>query len=370
MGTAYTPGLTVNDRALIRKTRRLPLKGEVLVAVGDHVAPDTPIARTELPGEVILVRAAERLGVQGDELLRLLRRQVGEAVEKGEVLAETPGLFGRFFKTQLESPVEGTLETATERTGNLTIRRPPKPVVLQAYLRGTVAEVIDGEGAVIESRGALVQGIFGIGGERNGELLVLAAPDEAGLDGADGRIVVVPGQVSAAFYRAAAGRGAAAVVGGSVLDGDLRDILGYDIGVAITGEEKVDAALVVTEGFGDVAMADRTQALLRNLDGREASLSGATQIRAGVIRPEIIVPDLTLSPDQLAGDAAAAQTLDVGAHIRLIREPYFGRLATVTELPPEPVEIDTGAVVRVLGAELEGGERVTVPRANVEIVVG
>ncbi|HAZ63273.1 MAG TPA: hypothetical protein DCZ72_06655, partial [Armatimonadetes bacterium] len=70
---------------------------------------------------------------------------------------------------------------------------------------------------------------------------------------------------------------------GSILDADLRAILGHDIGVAITGEEAVPATLILTEGFGDVAMADRTWNLLHSLVGRSASIAGATQIRAGVI---------------------------------------------------------------------------------------
>ncbi|NUP99889.1 MAG: hypothetical protein HUU35_08545, partial [Armatimonadetes bacterium] len=192
MGTAYTPGLTINGRALIRKTRRLPIKGEVLVSVGQAVEPETAVARTELPGEVTLVRAADKLGVQGDELVTLLRKQVGEQVTEGEVLAETSGLFGRFFKSSLVAPVSGTIETVTARTGNLSIRHAPRPVALPAYISGTVVELLEGEGAVVEARGALVQGIFGIGGERHGELLVLPAGSTT-LGEARGRVVVTGG---------------------------------------------------------------------------------------------------------------------------------------------------------------------------------
>ena len=364
MGTAYTPGLAVNGRAAIAKVRRLPLKGEVLVAVGDCVGPETVVARTELPGDVTLLRAADKLGVTGDELLGLLRKQVGDTVREGELLAETPGLFGRFFKTRLESPADGTIETVTARTGNVSIRRPPKPVRLNAYVRGTVTEVMPGEGAVIEARGALVQGIFGIGGERCGTLaLGQALADQPS-------VVVLPGRVTLDDYRGAADAGAVGVVAGSVLDADLRAILGRDIGVAITGEENVPATLIVTEGFGEVAMAARTLALLSGLVGREASISGATQIRAGVIRPEILVPEPELTAAGVVSLAAETMILAVGTPVRLIREPWFGRLASVTALPPEPVEVGTGAKVRVLSATLDDGRQVVVPRANVEIVAG
>ena len=117
--------------------------------------------------------------------------------------------------------------------------------------------------------------------------------------------------------------------------------------------------------------------MLTSLAGREASLSGATQIRAGVIRPEVIVADPPDAPQPdgpfptVSGEETEAFTLAVGTSIRIIREPYFGKLATVSALPPQLVRIGSGAVVRVLEAHLnESGEAVTVPRANVEIVAG
>ena len=37
MAQAYTPGLAVSRGTTIRKDRKLPLRGEVLVALGDQV---------------------------------------------------------------------------------------------------------------------------------------------------------------------------------------------------------------------------------------------------------------------------------------------------------------------------------------------
>ncbi|MER3423932.1 MAG: hypothetical protein C4293_12555, partial [Nitrospiraceae bacterium] len=83
--------------------------------------------------------------------------------------------------------------------------------------------------------------------------------------------------------------GVVALVVGGIHDKDLRELLGYDLGVAITGTERVGFTLVLTEGFGTIPMAARTFALLGKHRGQKASISGATQIRAGVIRPEIII---------------------------------------------------------------------------------
>jgi len=57
-----------------------------------------------------------------------------------------------------------------------------------------------------------------------------------------------------------------------------------------------------------------------------------------------------------------------GTPIRIIREPYFGKLAEVVDLPPELQVIETEAKVRILRAKITDGTIVTVPRANVEII--
>ncbi|MDW8104266.1 MAG: hypothetical protein RMK92_04575 [Armatimonadota bacterium] len=373
MGTAYTPGLAVTAHALIRKTRRLPLKGTVLVQEGQEVTPDTVVARAEIPGIMQTVRVAEQLGVQPDELPRFLKVKVGDPVQAGTLLAESRGLFG-LFRTEVKSPIEGTVELISEVSGHVGIREKPTPLEVRAYIAGTVVEVIPQEGVVVETHGSLIQGIFGVGGERLGELrMVVDRPDEPITSekvtpDLAGKVIVGGSFIDGAALRRAAEAGVVGIVVGGTLDTDLVEFLGYDIGVAITGHEDIPLTLILTEGFGEIRMAQRTFNLLRSLEGRMASINGATQIRAGVIRPEVIVPRPELADEPLPRTAFEAQVLEVGSPVRIIREPYFGKLATVTALPPQLVEIPTGSLVRVLEAKTEDGERVMVPRANVEII--
>jgi hypothetical protein len=354
---------------IIRKTRRLPLKGEVVVAAGDRVTPATVVARTLIPGVLRTVRVAEALGLEPSDVPAALLVREGDVVAQDQLVAQTKSFFG-FFKSECKSPVAGTLELVSPVSGHLGVREPPHPVEVLAYVEGQIAEVLPGEGVVVETRGALIQGIFGVGGERQGTLQVaVARPDEplteAHVTDARGKILVGGANVSGAALRRAAESGVAGIVVGAIIDQDLIDFLGYDIGVAITGHEAIPLTLVITEGFGSIPMADRTFALLRTLEGGVASLNGATQIRAGVIRPEVIVPHTRPAAALTNG---SGYELDVGTPIRLIREPYFGQLATVAALPPELQTVPSGASVRVLEAQLASGERVVVPRANVEII--
>jgi hypothetical protein len=208
-----------------------------------------------------------------------------------------------------------------------------------------------------------------------GEIRVVSPSPESDLTEGDitddlaGKIIIGGANISGAALRRAAAVGVTGIVVGGIVDKDLIDYLGYDIGVAITGHEAVPLTLVITEGFGTIAMAQRTYALLASLAGRSASLNGATQIRAGVIRPEIIVPDVGVSAPPGEDKAAEGDgALGIGTPIRIIREPYFGVLAAVAALPPQLVTVASGASVRVLDARLGDGTTVTVPRANVEII--
>jgi len=361
--------LTVTPNAIVRKTRKLPIKGTVLVKEGDRVEPHTVVARADLPGDLDQVKVAHVLGVNPAEVPQRLLVEVNEHVVEGQLIASTKYFFG-LFKSEAKAPTAGMVEYISDVSGNVGIRHTPRPVDLTAYVQGTVVEVIPEEGVVIETAAAVVQGIFGIGGEREGAIRLMPEPDRTieprDIDGTlAGKIIVGRRLITGEALKKAAQAGVAGVVVGAIIDKELVDLLGYEIGVAITGDEAVGVTLVLTEGFGEIQMAQKTFYLIKSLEGQQASINGATQIRAGVIRPEVIVPR---GDGAAAAAAQAGGELKIGSHIRVIREPHFGQLGSVTALPPELVEIETGAKVRTLRAKLDSGVDAVIPRANVELV--
>lgn len=374
MSHAYTPGLRVTPRAVIRKPRLLPIPGEVLVTPGQRVTSASIVARTHLPGKVHSVNVVNLLGVSPSELRTYMLKQEGDPVERDEPLAENRPLL-KWFRTRVPSPIRGTVESISAVTGQVLLREPAVPLEVQAYVDGQVVEVTPGQGAVVETTGALVQGIFGVGGETAGPLAMGVERPEERLTPERlrpehrGAIVIGGALVTRESFARAREIGVRAIICGGLHDPDLRVLLGHDLGVAITGMEPIGFTLIVTEGFGSISMARRTFDLLAAHAGHKASCNGATQIRAGVIRPEVIIPQL----QETASEAPAAPPssgLQAGDLIRLIREPYFGLLARVRDLPQELVGIATESRVRVLVAELPDGTLVTVPRANVEIIQG
>jgi hypothetical protein len=377
MGTAYTPGLKVTESALIEKTRRLPIKGEIVVKVGDDVKPQDVVARAHLPGELHTVRIAEKMGLEPVELEDAILVRKGDSVKAGDILAKKKTFFG-LLTAQCTSPLNGTVEYYSSATGHMGIRGEPRLLEINAYISGKVSQIMPQEGVTVTTYGALIQGIFGIGGERQGVIQrVCASPDEPfTLDKipsqAESKILIGGSIVTSDVLRRLSEMGAKGVVVGGIVDEELTAFLGYEIGIAITGQEEIGLTLVITEGFGEMPMAERTFNLLSKLEGNEASVNGATQIRAGALRPEVIVPlRAPRDSDRESEKEVSSRQLNIGTPVRIIRFPYFGKLATVVSLPPEPREIQTGSKVRMLEAKLlETGEIVSVPRANVEIVEG
>ena len=373
MAQAYTPGLKVTNRLSHRMRRVLPIAGEVRVNVGDGVQARDVVAETFMPGDISPVNLSNALSLPPADVPECMLIQEGECVEVGQPLAQTKGIFG-LFKSEYKSKVAGTVESISNVTGQLIIRGEPLPVQVQAFLAGEVVEVIPNEGVVIAADVSYVQGIFGIGGETYGSVRMACQQhtDELNADLIKPEMkdcVIIGGaRMTGDAVRRAIEVSAAAVISGGMDDQDLRDILGYDLGVAITGSEQIGITLVITEGFGEIAMAKRTFQLFSAREGDDAAVNGATQIRAGVMRPEIVIPLSEEENSQEVEPVHTAGLLEVGVSVRIIRDPYFGQIGKVAGLPAELTVLDSESKARVLEVECESGERVVVPRANVEMI--
>ncbi len=372
MAQAYSAGLNVTENIVLRKDRILPLKGKVLVKKGDRVKSDDIVAQTFLPGKVLPIKLANKLGVLPGMINDFLIVKPGSIIKKGEILAETKGFLG-MFKSVVKSPIDGELESVSHHTGQALLREPKIPIEIKAFIDGIVVDVIPEEGVVIENKSAYVQGIFGLGNETTGLLKMIAKapddiikPEDLNSDCKD-KIIVGGSLLTLDVIEKARAIGVRGIITGGIDDNDINKLLGYDIGVAITGHEQIDLSIVVTEGFGTINMAKKTYELLAKYEGYKTSIHGRTQIRAGVIRPEIIIPQQFEEKDLTAAENKMS-TLEIDGTIRVIRQPNFGRIGKITALPEPLMTVESETRVRILEVEFDDGEKVTIPRANVEVI--
>jgi biotin carboxyl carrier protein len=372
MAHAYTPGLKVLHHTKVEKNRRLPIKGKITKQVGDLLKPGDVVATTDLPGNVQMLKIANLLNIGPADVPDVMLVKEGDKVEKGQMIAETEGLFG-FFKSDVKSPIDGTVEAISDVTGQIVMREAPIPVEVDAYMSGTVKEIIPDEGVIVEADAAFIQGIFGIGGESRGTMEILVDNREQELTTAllneshKGKIVVGGSFISLETYKKALSLQIAGIVVGGFNYYDLEEILGYTLGVAITGSEDLVTSLIVTEGFGNIRMGSRTFDLLNKENGKFVSINGATQIRAGVIRPEIVIPLQQSEIPETTVHKSDDRGIGEGSLVRIIRAPYFGKMGEVVSLPPELQQMESETMVRVAEVKIDN-DVLSIPRANLEMV--
>ena len=283
--------------SLIRKERRIPVRGEVLVKVGDVVNSDDLIARCIVPNpDIRELKVYSYLDVDPEQARDYMLKGEGDAVDKDEVIAIKRSFFGRQTRVA-RSPLDGVIESFAYRSGRVLIRGNPLPVEVVAHVPGKVAEVIEGEGAVVEANGFRVEGVFGVGGEARGAITVAAEDPDAPLTSSDikdsygGSVVVGGSLVTLDALKAAQRVGIKGVVAGGVDQKDLTYFLGREIGLGITGHEELGLTLILLGGFGVNPIDQKVFEFFREVEGRLACLDGTTQIRSRALRPEIIVPD-------------------------------------------------------------------------------
>ena len=366
MSKSYTPGLKILEKTSIAKERILPLKGKVHVEQGEKVDADNVVASTKIPGNVQMLNIANELNIDADQVPATMLSSVDESVEKGQIIARSKGLFG-FFKSEVKSPLDGTIGNISDVTGQVIISEKPFPIEVDAYIPGTINSVIDKEGVIINSTGMLIQGIIGIGGEKKGYIKIIDKEEIDSKQNIKEKIIVMKSNLTYDFYILLDKLGVQGIVCGGIDYETLTKILKKPLGVAITGMEET-TTIIVTEGFGKITMADRTYELLNKNNDKFASINGATQIRAGVMRPEIFIGsnDKFDSPQSFNEENLA---ISVDSKVRVIREPYFGKIGKVIELPSELVKIDTETTSRVAKIEFKDGEIEIIPRANLEVIL-
>lgn len=343
----------------VRRERILPAPGEVLVRVGERVEPTQVVAQAHLPGDFRILPVARLLGVPASRVRRYMRVKLGDEVQQGQVLAAQRGFLARPVK----SPIDGVLTASGG--GRILIEAQPILFKLRAYIYGTVSNVLAGAeslpyGVVIETRGAVVQGMWGAGGESFGVLkCMVKSPAEPlrakAIDPSCHGMILVGG---AGLDDAALERAQELQVRGIVTGGLPPELLQLVL--------ELPLPIVVTEGMGTVPMSTPIFRLLTTNEGREASISGRIRPRSRLVRPEIIIPlpAETLPPAQ----TQPGSPLTVGARVRVVRAPHLGAVGTVMALPPHTRHIETGA--RVRGAEVDLGQETPtfVPLANLEIL--
>lgn len=344
----------------IQRERRLPVNGNILVNMGSRVNALDVIARSEAAGRLHPIPIARYMQSSEATLHKHLLKPPGAKVEAGEIIASKREFFGTLRRIY-RAPGPGRI-AAVQRTW-MALELTDVPFELRALYRGSVVNVMPQVGVVIEATGALVQGVWGSGGEGCGPLKkVVDAPDAILTDekidvSARGAILLAGGGATENAIRSAVMEHAAGMIVGG-LSPQVKDL------VVTSG-----FPTLVTDGFGERAMAAPIFELLNAHVGEEATLNTTTRTRDGTVRPEVFVP---VAPSAGAVTAAppANLTTEVGARVRIIAAPQLGEIGKIVKIPKMPQTLESGISAWSAEIQLSTGPHVFVPWENLELIDG
>jgi hypothetical protein len=348
--TMILPAHHILPLAHLRRLRLLNGKGRVLVRPGQMVEATDVIAEAPAPGQHLLLDVRKALGVQRvSEAEQLIERQVGERVEKGDILAQTRGLFARI----LRAPVAGQVVAIYK--GQILLETQPQPYRLLAGLPGQIAEVFPERGAIVETHGALIQGVWGNQQNNHGLLTMLAETPDAPLK-ADLLDLTLRGSVivGGTCDQAEALKSAAEIPVRGIILGSLSAPL-------LPLATDLNLPVILLEGIGQIPINRLAFQLLNTNQKREVYLQ-ASWNPALSEKPEIVIP---LPAEGKAPEEAVE--VAPGRTVRIILPPHAGVIGKIIQ-PHSTVLLRSGQRIPAAEVELENSQRVTVPLFNLDII--
>lgn len=337
----------------IRRTRKLPCAGRVLVSEGDQVNAGDIIAEASLPSRMILLDIATGLGVSPDEVKAYLVRSIGDCLEQGDIIAQFDGTLSRLVRT----PADGRLVDVIN--GQAVVAAGELPLQVKAGMTGNVAQVIPEFGAMLQTRGSLLQGVWGNGGIAMGALHWLeSSPDEpislSALEGFESGQMLACGLCFQAALLEFAHEGGA--------KGFIVNALAPEL---IPTVMVLPLPVVVLAGFGALPTDPVIRDLLRTNEGKSACMNASRVDLFSAQRPEVIIP----LNERMTGEGLGFQVeVAEGCRVRILSGGKIGRSGVVVECPESPVRYESGLEYPSALIQLGEGETESVPLKNLVVL--
>ena len=337
----------------IQRQRILPVPGKIIVRKGQKVSASDTLAEADLNPEHLLLNLGRGLGIADDAVDEVVQCRVGDLLAEGDIIAGPVGLARRVVR----APKRGRVMLIG--SGQALLALQTTPFELKAGISGQVIELISDRGAVVETVGALIQGVWGNGLIDFGLMLVLAKSPEQILNSS---------QLDVSM------RGAV-VLGGHLGDAETLQtaadlpLRGLIVGSMEPGliplAQKVPFPVVVIDGFGHRRMTPAAFRLLSTNERREVSLNAEPWDRYTGARPEVVIP-LPATGDPPIPRTALIFRIDQTVRVNLA--PYTGMIGKINSLEPGQQVFPSGIRTKAAEVSLENGENVLLPLANLEVI--
>lgn len=355
----FAPLIHILPLATILRTRLLPVEGKIIIGIGQKVNPTDTVAEAVVGRKHLVVDVAQKLNIPQRDVPRFVKVKKGQQVSKEEVLAETPGLFGK----DVLSPAAGTIVAIG--SGKIVIETGGAIFELRAGIPGVIAQTIGTRGVVIRATGGLIQGVWGNGKLDYGTMQsLMEGPDElfdpTRIDVSLRGTILLGGHVESqkVFQNAT--------------DLAVRGLIVTSMNPALLQAAlQVPFPVLVLEGFGRRPMTPATYKLLSTNVKRDISLNAEMPNRHSPLarqetslRPEVFIP---LPVSQEPPEPRQVETFAPGQPVRVMFLSKPARHGTIVQLRPMAL-LPNGLQASAAEVRLETGEQILAPLTNLEVV--
>jgi len=337
----------------IRRERLLPVPGKVVVRKGQKVSASETLAEVDLTPEHLLLDLGRGLGISADAVDETVQCRIGDLLAEGDIIAGPVGLARRVVR----APKRGRVVLVGEGQALLALQT--APFELKAGMPGLVVELLSDRGAIIETAGALIQGVWGNGLIDFGLMYVLSK---------------MPDQILTVSQLDVSMRGAV-ILGGHVGDVEVLNtaadlplrglILGSMNPELIPTALRVSFPVSFMDGFGHRSMSQAAFRLLSTNERREVSINAEPWDPYTGARPEVVIQ---LPATGEPPEPRVALFFRVDQTVRVVKAPYAGMTGKINSLEPGLQVFPSGLRAKAAEINLENGENVLLPIANLEVI--
>jgi len=343
----------IHSMISIKRERVLPVDGHVLVRRMQKVAPTDVIVVAPLTPKFLLLDIAHGLNVTPERADELLQRVSGDDLVKGDVIAGPVGMFKRVIR----APSPGLIKIAGE--GKVLYEISSTEYELRAGMDGTVTNIIPERGAIIETTGALIQGVWGNGKITYGvvqpisnDLLQELVPEQLNI-GFRGVIITAGFCKNPESLEAAANIPIKGLILGSITS-DLVPLA-----------KSVDFPILVIDGFGNYPMNKAAEGILVANKDRNITLNAQALDPFVGNFPEIIISQTSHSETEPPSEVESLRT---GKKVIIINGPDANKIGKIEYILPHKQKLPSGIETRVAEVSLSSDQRAVIPLTNLEIM--
>ncbi len=339
-------------KARIRRERLLSQPGNVLVRSSQHVGASDVVAETNLGMTYKLLKIDRLLKVSEKDADHLLQCKPGDRLNQGDLIAGPVGIGKRTVRARQACLV------VLAGDGQVLLEISRNPYKLLSVYPGSVAELIPDYGAVIESTGALIQGVWGNGRAGYGRLEIVGQTPDTSLSPADLNI---------------SQRGAIISAGNCQSSKVIDQLEQTQIHGLILGSLDVDLIprvlalnipVILLEGMGALPANQFAFELMSEYAHKEIALNAEVWDAWKNKRPEIFIPEVSEGGE---AEPIEIDQLIPGKLVRVLRSDKKGKMGTILRIEKRGSTF-CGGIQPAAEIKLQDNTIIQMSLANLEII--